>query len=683
MKKIIATMLAFVIAIGMMTGCESASQEGISSTEEPMTEKTPGEQLEAEALKLEEEYGVMSVGVKEFYAKEGIFDLTIPEEVTAHDQGILFSDIYDYDGDGVPELLIFRRQTGTVECDSSTEYAYELERSEYLLEMYEYSETDNCSLSSQFLVGVDDIYNIFISHTSMSVFRKETGGKTDIFLETTKSGQDHPEDICLLRVRYENDEFCDHDAIRYGELYFGENCVLYMKPKTIDAFGILSNPGSADDYWDIKKRADIYDESFKNTLKNGLEEFGLTLNTTRREAEMEFYKEHNVDENPDAAEELYEYSALDCYGTEDGTLTPLASTYLHTKYGNHKDGFSYLKLGRFIYTDDPQGTERPSLDTIDHTDIEDSEEQNEVSLPDDLPEAFVFSSGGGGWGTNLYLKTDGSFTGLYSDPNPEPDESKYCYFKGSFSEIKKINDYSYSMKLDSVAIDNEHEPVTWEGHKWVLSDSIYGFDDEGSEYILYTPEAPVAELDKEFMSWTSSIDKTKITDKLNYYGIYDASGSGHYGFFEYKGEGREDDEDTSQITDISQVVEMELPAADAAHALGLDYEYIDDGVHHFYKNSSCDDQQGELWCYDFQKEQANNWKYSPGDTRIAIYGAVIGMSKEDFISKMNEQGFSATDYFGDEEDHFYYSTGIDQLVISGDFENDIVADVGIFSAVDY
>ena len=111
---------------------------------------------------------------------------------------------------------------------------------------------------------------------------------------------------------------------------------------------------------------------------------------------------------------------------------------------------------------------------------------------------------------------------------------------------------------------------------------------------------------------------------------------------------------------------MDLPVADAAHALGLDYEYIDDGEHHFYKDSACDEQQGILWCYDFQKEQINNWKYTPGDTRIAIYGAVVGMDKEDFISKMNEQHFSATDYFGDEEGHFYYSTCIGQLVITGD-----------------
>ena len=551
MKKIISMMVAFILAMGLLAGCgdttqeqsasqeESASQEGIlSKPEEDATGKTAQDQLIDKALKLQEEYGVMSVGEKKFYAKEDILDLIFPEEITAHNQGVLFSDIYDYDGDEIPEILILRRQEGTVEIEYSEGNAYELERSEYILEMYECDEAGNCLLSSQFLVGVTDSFNAFISDTSMSVFRKETGGITDIFLETTISGQDHPEDICLLKIRYENNEFCDYDAIRYGELYCGENSVLYMEPKTFEAFGILSNSGSVNEkYWDIKKSADTYDDSFKDTLREGLEKFGLTLNTTRYETKMDFYKEHSVDDNPEAAEALFEYSALDCYEAAEGSLVPLAFTYLHIGYGNKKEGFTYLKLGRFIYTDDLQGTERPTFDTFDDIGTEDSQEQEEVSLPYDLPEEFVFSSGGGGWGTSLYMNNDGSFTGLFYDSNPKPDVSEYCYFKGSFSEISKINDYSYSMKLEDVGIDSEHEPIAGEGREWVLSDSIYGFDDEGMEYILYTPEAPVAELDEEFMSWASAIDRSKITDTLNYYGIYDASGSGHYGFFEYD-EGR-------------------------------------------------------------------------------------------------------------------------------------------------
>ena len=427
MKKLIITMVAFIIAMGLFAGCTNVTQE------QSTTGKTAYDQLVEKALRLEDEYGVMSVGAKAFHAKEGILDLAFPEEITAHDQGILFSDIYDYDGDESPELLILRRQEGTVECESSPGNVDELERSEYIFEMYEYSETGDCLLSSQFLVGVTDHFNAFISDTSMSVFRNEMGEKTDIFLETTISCQDHPEDISLLRFRYENDEFCDYDAIRYGALFVGENCVLYMEPKTIEAFGILSNSGSVNEkYWDIKKTADTYDDSFKDSLRKGLEEFGLTLNTTRHDMERAFFKEHSVDEDPDGAEALFEHSALDCYGTEDGTLTPLAFTYLYRGYGYRVEGFTYLKLGRFIYTDDPRGTERPTFNTIENADINESEEQNEVSLPDDLPETFVFSSGGGGWGTNIYLKNDGSFTGLYYDPNAEPDESEYCYFKGSF-----------------------------------------------------------------------------------------------------------------------------------------------------------------------------------------------------------------------------------------------------------
>ena len=141
---------------------------------------------------------------------------------------------------------------------------------------------------------------------------------------------------------------------------------------------------------------------------------------------------------------------------------------------------------------------------------------------------------------------------------------------------------------------------------------------------------------------------------------------------------------TDGITDISQVAEMNLPAAEAAHILGLDYEFIDDGAHYFYKDSSCNEQQGVLWCYDFQAEQNNNWKYDPGDTGIAIYRVVIGMEKEDLLSIMGDQGFSATDYFGGEEEgHFYYITNKDQLVIGGKIEGDVVTSIRIFSAVDY
>ena len=139
-----------------------------------------------------------------------------------------------------------------------------------------------------------------------------------------------------------------------------------------------------------------------------------------------------------------------------------------------------------------------------------------------------------------------------------------------------------------------------------------------------------------------------------------------------------------RIIDIKQVVEMNLVAADAAHILGLDHEFIDDGTHYFYKDSICDKNEGMLWCYGFQYDQNNNWKYTPGETEITIYGVRKGMDKETLISIMKDQNFSATDYFGGEDEgHFYFDINKDQLVIGGRLENDVVTGVSIFSGKDY
>ena len=56
-----------------------------------------------------------------------------------------------------------------------------------------------------------------------------------------------------------------------------------------------------------------------------------------------------------------ECSALDFYGPESGELTPLAFTCMFRGSGVNKEGLTSLKLSRSIYTEDPEGTERPAL----------------------------------------------------------------------------------------------------------------------------------------------------------------------------------------------------------------------------------------------------------------------------------------------------------------------------------
>ena len=155
------------------------------------------------------------------------------------------------------------------------------------------------------------------------------------------------------------------------------------------------------------------------------------------------------------------------------------------------------------------------------------------SLPGTYPMDMVFSSGAGGWSTTLTLSEDGSFTGAFSDSEMgERDENDYpngtvyfCNFSGQFANIKKVNDYTYSMTLDSVVIDKEAERIE-DGIRYKEGEPS-GMD-SGTEIYFYTPDAPVSDLPDGFLSWwqTRSTDATT----LGCYGIYNKSADA--GFFQ-------------------------------------------------------------------------------------------------------------------------------------------------------
>ena len=70
---------------------------------------------------------------------------------------------------------------------------------------------------------------------------------------------------------------------------------------------------------------------------------------------------------------------------------------------------------------------------------------------------FTFSSGAGAWETRLNIQADGSFSGEYWDMDMGstgdgyPNGTQYGNtFTGTFTDLKKVNDYTYSMKLDKI-----------------------------------------------------------------------------------------------------------------------------------------------------------------------------------------------------------------------------------------
>lgn len=120
---------------------------------------------------------------------------------------------------------------------------------------------------------------------------------------------------------------------------------------------------------------------------------------------------------------------------------------------------------------------------------------------------FIFGSGIGAWGTSLEVEADGSFTGTYYDsnmgdmgPGYPSGTAYYCSFRGKFTEAKKLDDYTYSMKRSVMEYDNV--PGTEEiidGVKYIYSEP-YGMEGDGY-FKVYLPGRSTADLSESVMGW--------------------------------------------------------------------------------------------------------------------------------------------------------------------------------------
>lgn len=166
---------------------------------------------------------------------------------------------------------------------------------------------------------------------------------------------------------------------------------------------------------------------------------------------------------------------------------------------------------------------------------------NEAKLPDVFPLEFVFSSGAGAWRTVIVLNQDGSFNGAYLDSdmgdrgNDYPKGTHYiCDFSGQFDNISQIDSHTYSMTLSKITAEKE------KGEEWIEDGILnkysepYGMED-GTEYLLYTPDTKIAEVPEEFLKWYPGwnfVDEDgNHSDTLSCYGIYNIKMG--YGFFVY------------------------------------------------------------------------------------------------------------------------------------------------------
>lgn len=185
--------------------------------------------------------------------------------------------------------------------------------------------------------------------------------------------------------------------------------------------------------------------------------------------------------------------------------------------------------GNFV---DPDGNNNNDPDTGNNGDG--------IEALEDMPTLY-FSSGAGGWATVLEIDEEGTFDGVYYDSNMGETGDGYpngtiyiCEFSGQFTDIKKVSDYEYTMRMQSFT------PFYDAGQEWIADDvryvvsPPYGLEtDTTTVYTLYLPGADTSKMSEDFLSWVGAplaVGVDEIPNPFPYYGLYNpTSGTGFWG----------------------------------------------------------------------------------------------------------------------------------------------------------
>lgn len=154
---------------------------------------------------------------------------------------------------------------------------------------------------------------------------------------------------------------------------------------------------------------------------------------------------------------------------------------------------------------------------------------------------FTFSSGAGAWATQLNIRPDGSFSGEYwdmdmgSSGDGYPNGTQYGNtFTGQFTDLQKINGYTWAMKLGEINYTYEI------GKEEILDQILYSYTeayglDGADEVDIYLPGAPVSELPEEFLQWAcSNYDRLEAEENgLPCYGLYNVEGAEGFSGYDF------------------------------------------------------------------------------------------------------------------------------------------------------
>lgn len=142
---------------------------------------------------------------------------------------------------------------------------------------------------------------------------------------------------------------------------------------------------------------------------------------------------------------------------------------------------------------------------------------------------FYFLSGAGGWRTFLRIEEDGRFWGQFSDSemgavgDDYPNGMYYLSdFEGQFSAPVKVNDYTYTMKIEEISYQKEVDTEE------IIDGILYYYCDAygltgAEELLIYLPGAPFQQLPESYRMWVGIGMNDEETTELPFYGIYNVT----------------------------------------------------------------------------------------------------------------------------------------------------------------
>ena len=155
-----------------------------------------------------------------------------------------------------------------------------------------------------------------------------------------------------------------------------------------------------------------------------------------------------------------------------------------------------------------------------------TEPQAVESLPEAFPLTLHFSSGAGGWQTELTLRRDGSFAGAYHDSDmgsntaESPNGTVYlCAFEGRFGDFRTVDDTTLALTLEELTVLTEETEWVEDGIRYIPS-TPYGLEG-GTDFLLYGPETAADTLtDSGRMGWPLMEEDT---DTLDCWGLHNVT----------------------------------------------------------------------------------------------------------------------------------------------------------------